>query len=479
MAFFIATYWASRGIYLWRDEWFSPNVARRPRAKDDVEMAEKQESCDAFEILISEYVCDGPLELSETERTALEGHLASCDGCRKRHAAWGKAEGRLRQMFPLVRQLTAEDVPESVSERTSKGITDRINGHSGTRVLSVATKCHARKRTNAKWVFWGSAAAALILLAAGFAAFRPSPRQRPDQSVAEAAIERGSAPKSVSQLRHEFDQLAQKNGSRQISVRDFERGVRAIIADGKMLLAREDLPEANAIHAQTLVADAHGALAEYAEEFGAYIVFAERLAEYYDAHPDEFVPEVPEGLSVGREVVLRCLLTKANEYQRAARYLPAVNYYKEVNKRFRASDYGAYALYDMGKCYLAYDLPKGAEECHEILLNEYPDSHWAIPLLDRKARSLLAQGGKATQAAEIYLRIGNISSKEEEKVGAWLVAAGLLLKAGKTNRADELTSSALALADSDEQRRLVRQFRVYALAQERDMDGILNQIISQ
>jgi tetratricopeptide (TPR) repeat protein len=293
------------------------------------------------------------------------------------------------------------------------------------------------RRDYALWVSWGCGIAAVVLLAVGVGRYgaeraAAAPSARPcaaEQSAPSAA--------SVTQLRQEFDTLIAKNDARQIRVDEFGQGVKRIIADCQALLSRKDLPEPNAIHAQKLLADGYGAISEHQKESEAYVAFARRLSHYCNDHPSAFSGSVSKGLSVGQEVILRLLLTKAEDCLEANQYLPSAMYYEEIVRRFPTSGCAPYSLSQTGRCYLAYDLPQRAEHCFAALHRSYPSSPWAAYLLRMEAHELLKRHQYAA-AAGTWLRISELSPHGDEKARCEVLAAGVYARAGKYAEAESL-----------------------------------------
>ena len=324
------------------------------------------------------------------------------------------------------------------------------------------------------WASWGCGITAAVLLAAGIALYRADGARGGGQTPGPRAA-RLSAPaaKSIVQLREEFDDLVRRNDVREISLAEFSRRVEAILGDCRALLARQGLPEANAIHAQKLLADGYGAVAEYGKEFTAYVAFAERLARYYSDRPQELDGRKRMGLADGEHVLLSLLLHKGDDAMQTGQHLQAIEYFAELGRRFPKSDHAAYGYYRIAQCYIKYDLPQDAEVCKRVLLSDYPGTYWAIPLLHEQARHILARPRTIKEAVGIYVRIASLSRDQEEAFSARLIAAALLVQDGEYGRAEDIMSQSMHSAQSDAQRQSVMRLRAYARAAAFPMETLL------
>ena len=430
-----------------------------------VKMSEASELCKRLEAPLSEYVCEGAAGVDASERQILEAHLQRCPHCQKVLAAWQSVQKRLRLLIPPTEEIGAGDVPEYVVQRTRQGIFGRINQRTTASPSPRADAGCEHKRDYRLIVSWACAVAAGLCLVVGAGLFWSS-KNNSKQSTDGAAVQRAPTSRSVTELRQEFDQIVQKDASRQISVGEFSQKVQAIIAESHALLPREDLPEANAIHVMKLIADGYGVLAEHQNEFAAYLAFAERLSCFYAEHPYEFKDREYVWATTGEHVVLEALLNRAQDCQRVGRYLSAVRYYDEIRRRSPRSSIAAYSLYSTAECYMAYDLPDNVALCQAELLREYPDSNWVIPLLQKEANALYHQMNGKKRAADIYLRISSISKHRQESFLAKLAAVGILIHAKEFARADVLLSEVVTMADGDKERQLAWQLRSYALLSE-------------
>jgi tetratricopeptide (TPR) repeat protein len=325
----------------------------------------------------------------------------------------------------------------------------------------------SRQRDYTRWAAWACGLASAILLGTGIALYCPKNAavgQPPRLCVAEP-----SAPpaKSVAQLREEFDALVRENDTRQISVTDFSRGMNRILADCRALLARNDLPEANALHAQKLLVDGYGAVADYQKEFTAYVALAQRLARHRVTRTGGSDTPVSQDPAVAQQGVMPLLLWKAAEHKRAGQYLQAVTYYEEVLRRSATPEYCAFSLHQMGTCYFLQDLPQGADSCHRALVGQYADTGWAVRLLEEQAQAL-AEAGRMEQSASAYARIAETASTPEVACDALIAAGQVRLRfrdiAGARLAASE--AATVALRCDEERRQRAAMLRWFTLLAE-------------
>jgi hypothetical protein len=333
----------------------------------------------------------------------------------------------------------------------------------------------AARRDYALWASWACGIAAAVLLAAGIALYcsESASVAQPPQPCASGEPAQ-PAVTSIIHLRRQFDDLVTRNDARQIGIEEFSRGVRSIIADSQTLLARKDLPEPNAIHAQKLVADGYGAIAEYQKEFTAYVAFAGKLSNYYAVDPRECSGSQSEGFAVGDAILLSALLEKADAYRTAGQHLLAVPFYEDIRRRFAASDFAAYSLYRMGECYSAHDAPAGVDTCQSMLVEKYSHTPWGVALLAAKAQALLKVSGRGWRdAADTYLRIAEVTRNQEQSFSATLAAAEILVALRDYGSANRALATAQQVAATEEQRRTVHEVRSYAMAAELPAKDVL------
>ena len=314
---------------------------------------------------------------------------------------------------------------------------------------SLATP-RAPGRDYALWASWACGIAAALLLTAGIALYlADGVITTPPAAAGATGTQAGPAPRSIVALRQEFDDLVKRSNARQVSTDDLLRQVSTLITEARALLARPELPETHALHAQKLIADAYEEIADYPKEFEAFVDFAERLARYYRKQPQRYGGETEKGLAVGDQVILDSLLARAARHQDARKYLPALAYYERVNRQFPAADSAAYSLYQMGQCFLAYDLTQDAEACHVALAREHPSSAWVGDLLRAEAQHLRRRH-QYKAAAEVWLRIAGACREREEKARCEMIAAGLYAECGRFGDAERMLEG------------LVRRYAVFA-----------------
>jgi tetratricopeptide (TPR) repeat protein len=333
------------------------------------------------------------------------------------------------------------------------------------------------RRDYALWASWACGIAAAVLLAFGvvlYCAERARVAQPPRPSAAGAAADAtatGPVVKSVIQLRQECDDLVTKHNARQVSVADFSRGVNRVIGDAQTLLANKDLPEANAIHAQKLVADGYGAIAEYQKEFTAYVAFAERLSRHHGVPTDASAERIPARVARGEALLQEALASKGDAYERSQQYLPALAYYAELVRRFPKSEHAAYGLYRTGSCYLSYDMPGEAEECRRVLMEEYAASQWGLLLLKEHADRLAGQA-RFRECAAVWERIGALEMDKDERCDALLCAAGMLARVKQYDRVQHLITVASVLTSDKERIGRALRFRAHVVEAECREDAL-------
>ena len=453
------------------------------RRKGMTETFQNPRDCAGFEPLLSE-CASGGAGLSAAERQAVLGHLAVCGHCRKVLAAWQEAAKRLAKAFPPAPQLTADDVPDEVVlgarlrvegklAALAAGMQRMPGAESRGRTRASGTCCGSQptagsqrvpRRSGWGWPAWACAlAACALLIVGGLGLWLDSGESR--QPGQQAAQVHAPQTRGIVQMRQEFDKLVERNNARQIGVAEFEKAVSGLIAESQALLAQACLPEANAIHAQKLVADGYGALAEYQNEFTAYLAFAERLGKYYAERPGEFKGKVSEGLTAGHEASASALLSKVDCYRGAGQLLQAVAYYEEVAHRFAGANLTPYAIMRLAQTYAAYDLPEQAAAYEQAMLKEHAQTKWALALLRKKAEEFEKQD-RPELAADVYLDMSRIPMSETEKDAALLSAGGLLVRAKKYQEAERLAASLLAERTGPEVKRQVHAFLDYARKQE-------------
>jgi tetratricopeptide (TPR) repeat protein len=184
-------------------------------------------------------------------------------------------------------------------------------------------------------------------------------------------------------------------------------------------------------------------LAEYQQEFTAYVAFADKLSRYYTVHPNEFEGPISTGRTIGQEVMLSVLLHKADDYRETRYYLGAISYYAEVKRAFSGSEDAPYSIYRIAECYIAQDLPDHAEAEACYLEQQYPSSPWGLELLRSKADLLLTQYQRVA-AAEIWLRVSELSQNIEEKTRTAILASQILSEEKQPERAAAILRKVLS-----------------------------------